>query len=229
VIVFDDYVWDGPEFWHELFLQLANHLRRSKVFVITSAPEHAGNGQQSLIEVGGFQPEEALKFFSDFPTPDGDPQKDRRLQPDSAMLNEMMTLAREAGYLPETLKSIKESFRKKPEPVLPGAELAVTELETEVLRQLSVLRKPVTLEVLALMLAPDEPSRYLEVARAVQNKSVLTFTRNLGVELPKEARAEMNEQDRKRYHQQAAVFYERRANAIYREEQLFHEAESREN
>jgi hypothetical protein len=228
VIVFDDYVWDGSEFWHELFLQLANYLRRSRVFVISSSPEHAGSGQQSLIEVGGFLPEEALEFFSKSPAPGREPKRNRP-QPDSAMLSEMMTLAHEAGYLPGALKLIKERFRKKPEPVIPGAELTVTELETEVLRQLSVLRKPVTLEVLGSMLAPDEPSRYLGAAHSLQNKSVLTFTRNLGVELPKEARAEMNEQDRKRYHQQAAVFYERRANAIYREEQLFHEAESREN
>jgi hypothetical protein len=233
VIVFDDYVWDGPQFWHDLFLQLANYLRRSKVFVITSSPQHAGIGQQSLIKVGGILPAEALEFLTESTTPGERTEENRRLQPDSAMIHEMMALGRESGYLPGQLKSIKDNFRKGPVSALPGAELAVTELETEVLRQLSVLRRPVTLEVLALMLAPDKPSRYLEAAQALQNKALLTFTRNLGVELPQEGQefyqTEMNDRDRRRYHQQAAVFYERRANAIDREEQLFHEAESREN
>lgn len=170
VIVLDDYVWDGPAFWNELFLQLANHLRSSKVFVLTSQQKLVGLGQQSHIKVEGF---------------------------------------------------------------LPTAEFEPTEMELEVMRQLSVLRRPVTLNELALMLAPQEPSRYLEAAKSVQARSLLTFTRNLGVELSKEqqvsVRNEMNKQDRNRFHQQAAIFYEGRANEISKAEELFHEAESRKN
>jgi len=89
------------------------------------------------------------------------------------------------------------------------------------------------LNALALMLAPDEPAEYLETAHALQSKSILTFTRNLGVELSKELQqrytSQMKADERRQYHRQAAVFYERQANLIAREEQLFHETESREN
>jgi hypothetical protein len=216
VIVFDDYSWDGPDFWHELFLHLANHLRRSKVFVITSSPQHAGIGQQARIEVGGFEVDEARKFFDD-----------------SERIDELMTIAREYDYLPWYLKLIKEVSRKEQRPTPPEIDYVGTALETEVLMQLSVLRKPVTLNGLALMLAPEEPAEYLEAAHALQNKSILTFTRILGVELSRELQqrysSRMNEDERRQYHRQAAVFYERQANLIAREEQLFHETESREN
>jgi CHAT domain-containing protein len=220
VIVFDDYVWDGAEFWHELFIQLANHLRRSKVFVITTFPQHADEGQQSFIEVGGFLPSEVQDFFSD-------------LQLDADRFKELMEVASQAGYLPWYLKRMKQESKPREKLKVPRAQLVAPELEKEVLFQLSVLRKPVTLNVLAMMLAPDDPADYLEAALRLQGRAMLTFTRNLGVELSKELQNEflsqLGEDERRHYHNQAAVYYAQRANEISRQEQLFHEAKSREN
>jgi len=224
VIVFDDYVWNGPDFWRDLFIRLANHLRRSKVFVITSSEQYAGLGEYSLINVTGFTPDEAREFFSN--------NQGAEPPPNEESIAEMMTVANGVSYFPWYMKIIKDTFHKEYGRLAGNAPLSVfldkidervSGLERRVLQQLSVLRQPITLQGLALMLEPTAPSEYLKAAYALQQKSLLNFTRNLGVELQKELQqhytSNMTAPERKEFHERAAIFYERQAKAIMADEE----------
>jgi len=230
VIVFDDYVWDGPTFWRELFNYLGEHLRRSRVFVITSADRAFDLRFCKRVEVKGFTANEARQFFQT--APGNEPGL-----PDEVVA-EMMTLAEQLGYLPWYVQIIKEVFQRGVGHQVEGGprllefiariDKTLSETEKEVLHQLSVLRKPVTLQALAMMLRPESPAAYLEAAYKLQNMSLLTFTRNLGVELPREVRqhySNIDEADRRLFHARAAGYYERRADAIMREEQPIDDAQ----
>src|SRR6266404_2859151 len=210
VIVFDDYLWDEV-FWRYLFEQLAAHLRRSKVYVITSSDEYkfVDEDYYKEIRVPGFTPEEAEEFFTTA----------EKLQPE--VLEPMMAVAARANYLPWYLKIIKHVFRGEPGSPVASDQYIVeidkrlSEAERSVLKQLSLLRQPVTLSNLATMLDGAESARFLDAAYSLQRKSILTFTHDLGVELSVRLkdyyRMQMSAEERDALHAQAAAFYEERS------------------
>ena len=211
VIVFDGLSSQAGAFWQELFSQLANHLRRSKVYIVTSSDQLSmSGGDYSQIAVGGFEAEEAVKFF----------EIENRF--DAPTVEKMMEVAGSVGYLPWYVRIIRDVFQGKPveskDTFISALDLELREPERALLQQLSVLRQPVTLQELAVMLDPSDPARYLESAQYLQSSSVLTFTRHLGVELPeqlKEHYSKMTPEEEDLCHWRAAQFYKRRA--VYNE------------
>jgi hypothetical protein len=211
VIVFDDYVWNRPDFWRELLEQLVVYLQVSKVFVITSSNNYEGQGDYSTIPVNGFELLEAEAFL----------RLDNRF--DETTIGKVMEVAASVEYLPWYLKVIRDLFKGE------GVALEQLSIETRaiefikemdrtiddrqrsVLKQLALLRRPITLRNLATMMNPEEPSEYWPAALASQGKSLLTFTRNLGVELPENLkryyRQTMSLDERINYHNGAAEFY----------------------
>jgi hypothetical protein len=215
VIVFDDYIWDGPQFWRTLFARMAGHLRGSKVYVVASTGDYAGAAEgYTEIGVAGFEPSEAEAFFK------------AEAPPDEATLGEMMQRAEEVNYLPWYVRLIREVFNAggqfgPADSVDDYAEKLILKLDAEMdgapgklLKQLSVLRESISLRGLASMLDAHDPSQFLKAAYALR-KSLLSFTRELKVEmaapLKQYYRERMSEEEREYYNWQAAEYYSRRA------------------
>lgn len=208
VIVFDDYVWDGEPFRHKLFSYLATYLRNSKVYVITSTDSLPNiDAEYSVVKVEGFSEEEARRFLQ----ADG--------SSDAELSKEIMETAAQVEYLPWYLKIIQAVFKGE---VSHSKDEFIAELDKrldpnqrELLQQMSVLRQPVTLRELAVMLNPADPSEYLKAAFALQSMSILSFTRQLGVELSDKIkeyyRSQLEPGQAADNHRRAAVFYERQA------------------
>jgi len=212
VIVFDDYVWNGPDFWRELLEELIVYLQVSKVFVLTSSSNFEGlKGEYSTIKVMGFEPSEAEAFL----------RLDNRF--DDTTIGKAMEVAASVDYLPWYVKVIRDSFK--------GERVAAAELPIEtradeftkemdrsindrqrlVLKQLALLRRTITLRNLATMINPKDPSEYFQAALTLQGESFFTLTRNLSVELPANLRRyyrqTMSLEEMIQHHQRAAEFY----------------------
>lgn len=215
VIVLDDYVWDGPQFWRTLFARMAEYLRGSKVYVVTSTNDYAGAAEgYSEIGVAGFEPSEAEAFFK------------AEGPPDEATLAEMMLRAAEVSYLPWYVRLIREVFTAGgtlgpandvddyPEKLIRELDADMDGAPSKLLKQLSVLRESISLRGLASMLDAHDPSQFLKAAYALR-KSFLSFTRELKVEMAAPMkqyyRERMSEEEREHYNWQAAEFYSRRA------------------
>ncbi|MFL6333049.1 MAG: CHAT domain-containing protein [Pyrinomonadaceae bacterium] len=215
VIVFDDYIWDGLKFWNTLFARMSESAHGSKVYVVTSTNEHVGAVDgYAEIRVGGFEPAEAEAFFR------------AEGSFDEATLAEMMSRAAKENYLPWFVKLIREVFAAGGEldsadGVDDYAEKFVQRLDEEMggapsrlLKQLSVLREPVSLRGLASMLDRHDPSQYLKAAYALR-RSFLSLTRELKVEMATRMRQyyldKMSPEEWEHYNFQAADFFSRRA------------------
>jgi hypothetical protein len=218
VIVFDDYIWDGPPFWNTLFARMSEYLRESKVYVLTSTNDYVGAVESySEIEVAGFKPEEAESFFK------------AEGSFDEVTLGEMMRLADEVNYLPWFVKLIREVFAAggklhSADRVDDYAEKLIQRLDADMdgapsrlLRQLSVLREPISLRALASMLDAHDPSQYLKAAYALR-KSLLSFTRELKVEMAAPLKQYyldiMEPEESEQYHSRAADFFSRKAETV---------------
>ncbi len=221
VVAFDDYPWT-EEFWEVLFGDLITYLQKSKVYVITSSNEFVRHdGDYSTIKVSGFSPDEAEAFI----------QADRSV--DSKTDDAMLAVAASVDYFPWYMKIIRDLFKGsqviRPElPIEARANEFLAEIDRQmddprrvILKQLSVLRHTITLRSLATMLDSTDPSEYLETALSLQRESLLTFTRNLGVELPSNLRRyyleAMSEDELIQYHGQAAEFYKAQAGTVFPE------------
>jgi hypothetical protein len=215
VIVFDDYVWDGPQFWRTLFARMAEYLRGSKVYVVTSTGDYAGAAEgYAEIGVAGFEPPEAEAFFK------------AEGPPDEATLGEMMQRAAEVNYLPWYVRLIREVFAAGgklgpadgaddyPESLIRKLDAEMDGAPSKLLKQLSVLRESISLRGLASMLDAHNPSPFLKAAYALR-KSLLSFTRELKVEMAAPMkqyyRERMPKEEREHYNLRAAEFFSRRA------------------
>ena len=218
VIVFDDYIWDGPQFWNTLFARMSEYLRDSKVYVVTSTNDYVGAVDgYAEIEVVGFEPGEAEAFFK------------AEGSFDEVTLGEMMRLAAEVNYLPWFVRLIREVFAAggvlhSADRVDDYAEKLIQKLDAEMdgapsklLGQLSVLREPISLRALASMLDAHDPSQYLKAAYALR-KSLLSFTRELKVEMAAPLKQYyldiMSPEESEQYHWRAADFYSRKAESL---------------
>jgi len=215
VLVLDDYLWEGSSFWALLFQRAARHLRRSKIYLITSMEGFTGNvdAEYGFMKIGGFTPEEARTFLRGEKTID------------LHSLEEMMATAATVDYLPWYLKVIKALDGETP-PLRPFSDQkpleyfgrvyeGLSRAEKEILQQLSILRKSITLKNIAAMVDPINSADYLRAAYTLQGKSLLTFARNLTVDLAERLKefcgTRMSAQERMDCHGRAAAFYHLRS------------------
>ena len=212
VIVFDDYLWNGPDFWRRLMEELIIYLQVSKVFVVTSSTHFKGlKGDYSTIAVRGFEPLETEAFL----------RLDNRF--DETAIGKLMEVAASVDYLPWYVKVIRDSFKgelaasaevtieTRADEFIREMDRSITDRQRSVLKQLAILRTTITLRSIATMMNPEDPSEYFQAALTLQDESFFTLTRNLSVELPANLkryyRQAMSLEEMIQHHERAAEFY----------------------
>jgi CHAT domain-containing protein/NB-ARC domain-containing protein len=217
VIVFDDYIWSEGTIWSQLAERLAHHVRKSKIYCITSSPDFQSiwSDTHRTIPVNGLTEEEIRTFFEQTPRVAAD-------------LDEMMRVAATVDGLPWYLKLIRDAFEKPPKlkressrDIQPRTYIdeVIEELnqdERTVLNQMAVLRKPETLKHLATMIDRKDNSRFLQAAVHLQRKSLVSLSHDLTVYLEEDLKKhywdQMSSEERERRHYQTGLYYSERAN-----------------